>query len=350
MGWPVVGIVLVPLSMLPEGGWPLPEQSGVSLCPLSQYREALKIVLSHLHLKPSELTLVGGALGIERNYLRKYSAQCGLTDTSSWAPPDDDDDEDEDEESQGAASTASMASSTSNASPLPKQPAQPSYLSDAWPLTTRKRPLVINAGDGSTGTRFVHCVMGKLGLRSKHALRNNGRPYGTRVWDAFDHISDSPVGYQVAQLLRSHPGPTASVVLMLRNPWDWHRSRTAHHARARTSCWVPANGGCGKNLTSVCNKDGFSMEKDMLSNAAFVACRAFQGREAARVAVFSLFVEPEDNAMRKLQRLLNASGYAATLPGMAAAWKACNTQRLNPRHQTGVLGAIARVEDETGGA
>jgi len=340
--------------MLPEGGWPVPEQSGVSLCPLPQYREALKIVLSHLHLKPNEMQLVGGTKGIERNYVRKYSGLCSAGGESSWDPGDgDDDDDDKSQGASGASGASSLPKASSPRQPTTAKPALPSYRTDAWPLSTRTRPLVINAGDGSTGTRFVHCVMGKLGLRSAHALHNRcvrSRGYGTRAWDAYDHISDSPVGYQVAQLLRSHPGPKASVVLMLRNPWDWHRSRTAHHARARTSCWAPTNGGCGRNITTVCNKDGHSMEKDMLSNAAFVACRAFQGREAARIAIFSLFVEPEDNAMRKLQRLLNASGYPATLPGMAAAWRACNDspRDLNKNHNRGVEGAIARVEKAAG--
>ena len=231
-------------------------------------------------------------------------------------------------------------------------PVQPSVAAQTgmWPLSKRTRPLVINAGDGSTGTRFMHCVMGKLGLKSVHQFRNGGRAYGTRVWDEFDHISDSPVGYMATQLLRSHPGNLASVVLMLRNPWDWHRARQASHYRARSgSCWQPANGGCGQNFTSMCNKDGFSMERDMLSNAAFVACLAFQGRAAARVAVFSLFAEPEGGAMYRLQGLLNTSGYPGiTMPRMAVAWKACNTPRVNRNHQGHVENAVARVVKKVG--
>ena len=35
--------------------------------------------------------------------------------------------------------------------------------SDLWPLSKRTQPLIINAADGTTGTRFMHCAVTKKG-------------------------------------------------------------------------------------------------------------------------------------------------------------------------------------------
>ena len=48
--------------------------------------------------------------------------------------------------------------------------------------------------------------------------------------DAYDHLSDSPLPYEVVPLLLSHPGKlTAGLLLTLRDPVDWVRSRVEHH-------------------------------------------------------------------------------------------------------------------------
>ena len=92
-----------------------------------------------------------------------------------------------------------------------------------------------------------NCVMSQVGLNTAH----DRVIAGTAAWDKFDYISDNPVGNQVAQLLYSHPGELASFIMTLRNPWDWHRSRTKAHLMACWNDWRPTNGGCGTNFTTV---------------------------------------------------------------------------------------------------
>ena len=99
----------------------------------------------------------------------------------------------------------------------------------AWPLSTRGKGLLVNLGEGTTGTRFLECVMERSStLRGGHNIHTDR--LSLALTDAYDYLSDSPLPYEVVPLLLSHPGKlTAGVLLTLRDPVDWVRSRVEHH-------------------------------------------------------------------------------------------------------------------------
>ena len=126
----------------------------------------------------------------------------------------------------------------------------PGFQNDgAWPESQRLskgRPgLIINAGEGTTGTRCFHQVFRKLNLSSghySHALRKesvwkctndswSADADCTAAYDAYDVVSDTPVAYQLPYVLSSHPGPAlAGALLTVRDPHDWAVSRLKHSA------------------------------------------------------------------------------------------------------------------------
>lgn len=173
--------------------------TSLDLCPIVSFREALKLVSS---LLPNATKRAGGLDTIADHYETRYGqAEC------------------------------------------------PGFLNEkAWPPSQRLkqgRPgLVINAGEGTTGTRCYHQVFRKLGLTSghwNHELRSksvwrctNGSWSDdadcTAAYDAYDVVSDTPVAYQLPYLLSSHPGQAfAGALLTIRDPLDWAISRHTHH-------------------------------------------------------------------------------------------------------------------------
>lgn len=108
-----------------------------------------------------------------------------------------------------------------------------------WPTTKRassgksKYPglradpnaLILNVGAGTTGTRFVNCVVAKMGVRAGHNINHHDvnktmckeTSYSyqeldqahtpsyskscTVAWDHFNFASDSPVPYELAGIL-----------------------------------------------------------------------------------------------------------------------------------------------------
>ena len=72
-------------------------------------------------------------------------------------------------------------------------------------------------------------------LRGGHNIHTDQLVYAgprrSRSRIAYDYLSDSPLPYEVVPLLLSHPGKlTAGLLLTLRDPVDWVRSRVEHHA------------------------------------------------------------------------------------------------------------------------
>jgi hypothetical protein len=129
--------------------------------------------------------------------------------------------------------------------------------SEAWPMSTgRTTPLIINVGEGSTATRFLNCVMRRVGLSGAHTKgagadkpEENTAFMGcdaysscTAGWDKFNYISDSPVVYQVGELLATHPD--ALVLHSFRDAAGWKRSRINKHADQGAANWYQG-GVCG---------------------------------------------------------------------------------------------------------
>jgi hypothetical protein len=128
-----------------------------------------------------------------------------------------------------------------------------------WPRSSRTDSgLLINAGEGSTGTRDVDCIFQHLGLEGGHYL-SGGKAFGcstsqpgsdcTKLFDRFDYVSDSPVSAIVPQLLASHPGHLLSgALLSLREPFEWAQRRAEHNkvgAAGRSDDVVKAETPCG---------------------------------------------------------------------------------------------------------
>ena len=77
------------------------------------------------------------------------------------------------------------------------------------------------------------------------------------------------------------------------------------------------------------------MERDLLTNWAWVSCRILQGRSASRVAIFNLMVESEVVIKQKVANLLSASGYRMTLNAVQAAWTHCSGYNKQKSGNTG---------------
>ena len=114
-----------------------------------------------------------------------------------------------------------------------------------WPKTKRKEQgkqhMLINAGEGSTASRFLFCVFERMGFNAAHNGMNEFKGCDkhescTAAWDDFDYISDSPVAYLTWPLLQAHPG--SPVMLGLRDPKQWQERRLAGHDDAKE--WYPA--------------------------------------------------------------------------------------------------------------
>ena len=209
----------------------------------------------------------------------------------------------------------------------------------AWPLSQRVGAgLLINLGDGSTGTRFIDCALAALfpGLRRLHGGRHAVRRcnattaggYGagsgincTAYWDSAGYVSDHPVPEQVAALLATHPGSlTAGALLSLRDPWAWSRARFKEideyerkhpagarargdpHARDLTPPALCEGGVPVTSLGDATDVDGTSLALDVLTYDTWALC--VTKRAGHDVLAFSLFDTPEAELEARLWAFL----------------------------------------------
>eukprot|EP00039_Didymoeca_costata_P014504 m.235049 g.235049 ORF g.235049 m.235049 type:complete len:336 (-) comp16039_c0_seq4:4303-5310(-) len=124
-----------------------------------------------------------------------------------------------------------------------------------WPISDKK--IVVNIGEGTTGTRYLTCMMNSLGFKSAHpgsptAVKEEQRGHMflgceeyescTAAWDDFNYISDSPVPYFLMELLLTHP--KAVFLLSMREPTAWKTRRIKGHLHDGSANWHQA-GLCG---------------------------------------------------------------------------------------------------------
>lgn len=219
--------------------------------------------------------------------------------------------------------------------------------------------LFVNAGDGSTGTRWVHCVMQTLGLHSLHfdwyflrdkfpiecnphevAAKNShanrtecdwppdvskdgqyylhgalksGTPCPkscTEFYDHFDYVADTEVPEHLAGILASHPGSkTAGVIQTLRDPFDWRKDRWEKHGQ-----YGPATAPCGNFHTSVSSSDVQDAPMTEFIYNAWAACMAVKGRKDEDLLPLNLFTSTSLEAAAMLQKWLNGRGPWKTRP------------------------------------
>lgn len=125
-----------------------------------------------------------------------------------------------------------------------------------WSLS--QKPLVVNVGSGTTGTRWLDEVMGDLGFHTAHwkterKPKNMRKPHpphlgysqedinGSFEVDQYDFISDTPVSTLTWQILQSHPN--ALFIMTVRDPMEWHDTRIASGRMGLKTQGVP----CGQN-------------------------------------------------------------------------------------------------------
>ena len=176
-------------------------KTSLDLCPVSRFRDALRLVSSKL---PGAIEGAGGFEAVVDAYESRY----------------------------GAARCDGFSNH------------------GAWPESHRRsdgRPgLVVNAGEGTTGTTCLDAAFVKLGLNSAHysedmrrqsvwkctnASWSHGDADCTSAYDAHDVVSDTPVAYQLPYVLSSHPGEElAGALLTVRDPKDWAIRRLEHES------------------------------------------------------------------------------------------------------------------------
>ena len=93
---------------------------------------------------------------------------------------------------------------------------------------TNSKRLIINLGYGTTGTRWVSCVMSSLNFSSAHWNPDHNLMTGTKAWNNYEFISDNPVPEQAWQLIKANPNGT--FLLSMRDAQDWVKSRLHHHS------------------------------------------------------------------------------------------------------------------------
>ena len=134
----------------------------------------------------------------------------------------------------------------------------------------RHGPL-INLGEGTTGTRFLSCVFESLGFRTSHNEPVSEANDFKSLSD-YDYVSDNPMNMQGAHILATrHGGQIPGVILSLRDPIDWARSRLSHHVGGGAKHWRPESAclGYGGPLTEL-NR----MPLAVMTYNAFSACIA----------------------------------------------------------------------------
>jgi hypothetical protein len=152
--------------------------------------------------------------------------------------------------------------------------------SAVWPAATLNRtvPMIINAGEGSTATRFFWCVAKRLMLRSNHNMDGCGtRMSCTEKWGAFDYISDWPVPELLADMLATWPD--ALVIHALRLPEEWRKHRIEKHSRSGSAGWRQG-GVCAPPNHRLDHADA---PLDFVVYNAWVRCLAFTHARAAKL-------------------------------------------------------------------
>ena len=98
----------------------------LELCPPRRFESALRLVLAHhTNGTRSALMRIGGPAAVARRYAGE-----------------------------------ALGNATCMASPM--------LPGTQWPLTASSHHLLINAGTGTTGTRWLHCILAHLGARAVH--------------------------------------------------------------------------------------------------------------------------------------------------------------------------------------
>ena len=167
-----------------------------------------------------------------------------------------------------------------------------SNASKKW-YPNNKKKLIINLGYGTTGTRWLHCVMQRLGFKSAH----NVNIAGTAAYNRYDYVADSPVPYQAYQLIKTNPD--AAFLLSLRDGKTWWRKRLEDH-RSHPDQPKP----CGNHDLS--SKEARSKSPAInIAFEAWVKCLV----PSDQLFSFNLWETNDDTFIKSLVQFLERRGY-----------------------------------------
>lgn len=214
-----------------------------------------------------------------------------------------------------------------------------------WPRSERPATpkLIIDAADGSTGTRFLACIGQALGLRVAHNKRPPTIPF-TSYYDNFDMLLDSPVPYQTHPLLATHASNQTVLLLTVRDPWDWLQSRLKNHAPFAKN-WSAAGGGCALAGTKLGSSDALTfVPRDLLTYWAWALCRMAKRERGglSAVPIIHLFEDDQCSSLRTMMHVFVKAGHRCPLAFLEDVWNGTKPrgQRNAPRcNQGGMIPA-----------
>jgi len=172
-------------------------------------------------------------------------------------------------------------------------------LGPEWSVS--QKPLVINVGDGTTATSWLHRIRQNLGFNSRHANLPDSSDIpnfdGTSDVDMFDFISDTPTSSLTWQLVQSHP--KALFLMTMREPEDWEADRTndEHSAFVMKAQGVPCDGANFLKLYDVVAPSALTY----VAYSAWAKCVIPQDRFLGAVNVFA----NENNDAEFVERLIS---------------------------------------------
>lgn len=302
---------------------------GRGICPAPSFLSALRQVAALL--PNGSIERAGG----EASIVSHFAERLGTNGCCSPA--------DSDEGPTGGAVTWKCAASA--------------YCSGRWTETTRSSPLIVNVGEGTTGTRFLSCLMARLGLRTSHGLPRftcgQDKPARTCTsrFDSYDYVSDSPISFMLVPLLRAHTG-AVQVVQTLRDPWAWLESRLKHTEHPDLGNWTVGSAGCSPRAPGARGTTLFAaalaseagrldVVRDKLVYDAFALCLAKQEETGVEPVVINMFDESREEVMKKILSVLRAQKKVAVDESIVNwHWAACDktaAHRRKPRPKTSRL-------------
>jgi hypothetical protein len=131
---------------------------------------------------------------------------------------------------------------------------------------------IVNAGEGTTGTRFLSCVFDSMGFRTSHnEVLSPENAYESL--NDYDYVSDNPLNMRAIEIFAGrHGGQIPGVLLSLRDPKEWARSRIKHHRDGGAEHWRAASACLGWGGAPISETD--QMPLAVLTYNAFSACAA----------------------------------------------------------------------------
>lgn len=201
-----------------------------------------------------------------------------------------------------------------------QQCAKPS-IDSSWPLTPRKSGLLLNAGMGTTGTRFLATTLFGLGLNVAHhnvavwsappnqtrarALRRCGvqglffsRAGGKQctmpaVLAQYDAALDGTIPEFLRQIFQTHPDDAMSgVILTVRDPFDWVKSRRKH--RDLLANRAVGTAGCPGVATTELRNNTLAIAREYMMYNVLSACATLGSYGPDKLLVANLFRESNE--------------------------------------------------------